>query len=235
MRPAGVRLDDGLLRPALCVRQEMGRALLILAFLLVASAAAAQPKGVGTLPRSPIMPVVRGDSLMDFVSDAQSPLLIEEIKLPANHNDSARSMIVSSILADRPNAIFTLGDMVSLGFYHSTWKSFDSFLDRAGKAGIPLYPLLGNHELIFFASYGADEFYTRFPWFRRTGYAVRVGPVALAMLNSNFDQLSKAENARQMAWLDSTLAAFESDTSVGIVFVTCHHPPYTNSTIVSPS
>jgi len=203
----------------------------LLVGLLVGSLARAQVEGVST----PGIPAVVGDTLVDVVSDAQSPLLIEETALRPNHNDQAREMIFSQILADHPNAILTLGDMASLGFYGTAWKSFDNFLDRARKGHIPVFATLGNHELMLFPSRGAEEFYARFPWYRKTGYAVRVGKLAVAMLNTNFSQLTDQEESYQSHWLDSTLAAFESDTSVSIVIVATHHPPYTNSTIVSPS
>ena len=210
-------------------------ALIILAsaVLLISSLGVAQDKGVPS--PAPAMPVVRGDSLVLFVSDAQSPLLIEETKLRPNHNDHAREMIFSQMLADQPNGVFTLGDMASLGFYGTTWKSFDNFLDRARKAHVPVFAIMGNHELMLFPSYGAEQFVERFPWYRKTGYAVRVGKLAVAMLNSNFGQLSEQEEASQVRWLDSTLTAFESDSSISVVIVACHHPPFTNSTIVSPS
>jgi 3',5'-cyclic AMP phosphodiesterase CpdA len=181
------------------------------------------------------IPSVTGDSLALFLSDAQSPLLIEETKLRPNHNDEAREMIYAQMLADHPNCIFTLGDMESLGFYGATWHSFDSFLERARKHHIPVFPTLGNHELILFPSEGAEQFSTRFPWYKKTGYTVRVGRLAVAMLNSNFSYLTTQEDTFQVHWLDSTLALFESDTSVSAVIVATHHPPYTNSTIVSPS
>ena len=184
---------------------------------------------------SPAVPAVVGDSLVSFVSDTQSPLFFETIRLPANNNDSAREMIYARLLADRPNAIFHLGDMVAIGFIEATWRSTDRFLSRASAAHVPVFPTLGNHELMVSPSYGIGLFYDRFPWYRKTGYAVQVGKLAVVLLNSNFDQLKHREQKGQLSWLDSTLVAFESDTAVCAVIVCCHHPPYTNSTVVSPS
>jgi 3',5'-cyclic AMP phosphodiesterase CpdA len=242
LRPpaGGLRLSP--LDGARCVLlQRAGRAFtprrpalrLTLAFLLLSASGTAQERGAS--PPWLSIPVTRGDSLVEFVSDAQSPIFLETLRLSRNNNDSAREMIYSRILADRPDAIFTLGDMVSLGFFASTWKSLDAFLERAREAQIPMFPTLGNHELMLFASNGAEEFYGRYPWYRKTGYAVRAGKLAVTVLNSNFSQLSGQEQKNQVVWLDSTLAAFEADTSVGIVIVACHHPPFTNSTVVSPS
>jgi hypothetical protein len=209
--------------------------LTIVALLAPGTLGVAQFKSAPSSTPSPAMPVVRGDSLVLFVSDAQSPLFIEEAKLKPNNNDKAREMIFSQMLADHPNCVFTLGDMASLGFYQSTWKSFDNFLDRARKERVPVFATLGNHELMIFPSYGAEEFAARFPWYRKTGYAIRVGRLAVTMLNSNYSQLSAEEESQQLTWLDSTLAAFEADSSISAVIVACHHSPYTNSTIVTPS
>lgn len=210
--------------------------MMVAAELIPGTAAYAQfRKVVSHAPSVGDIPVVLGDSLVVFDSDAQSPIFIEETRLSPNHNDQAREMIYSQMLADHPNCIFTLGDMASLGFLTSTWKSFDDFLDRARTEGVPVFPTIGNHEVMIYPSYGVEEFYSRFPWYRKTGYSIRVGKLAVAMLNSNYNLLSTEEQARQSGWLDSTLAAFEADTSVSIVFVACHHSPYTNSTIVSPA
>ncbi len=206
--------------------------ILFFAFLFNGPRGTAQEKaGTHYLP----LPVVRGDSLVCFVSDAQGALVMEEIVLRANNNDGAREMIFSQILADRPDCIVTLGDMVSLGFMPSAWKSYDDFLARARKARVPVFPTLGNHELMLYSNTGAAEFNSRFPWYSKTGYAIRVGKLAIAILNSNFGNLSKWEQATQLGWLDSTLAAWDADSSVSAAIVACHHPPFTNSTIVSPS
>ena len=87
---------------------------------------------------------------MSFVSDSQAPIFFETIRVPANNNDGAREMIYARLVADRPNAIFHLGDMVAIGFYEASWLSADRFLRRASAAHIPVFPTLGNHELDIF-------------------------------------------------------------------------------------
>jgi hypothetical protein len=209
--------------------------LLAIAFLALPLAVIAQEIGTTGLSTLPTVPTIRGDSLVLFVSDAQSPIFLEKLKLRSNNNDRAREMICTQMLAERPDGIFTLGDMVSLGWYRLTWEWFDKFLHSAREAKVPIFPILGNHDLMFYPSTGAEEFRLRFPWYSNTGYAVRAGKLAVTMLNSNFGRLSDLERTQQLAWLDSTLRTFEVDSSVGVVIVACHHPPFTNSTIVSPS
>ncbi len=185
--------------------------------------------------RLPGPPVVTGDSLVVFVSDTQGPIFIETLLIPPNRNDVAREMILAEILRDNPNAIFHLGDMIAIGLYAATWQAIDEFLARARTAQIPVFPTLGNHELMLFPSYGIEQLLDRFPWYRKTGYAVRAGRLAVVLLNSNFGQLTDRERTFQLSWLDSTLSTLESDTTVAAVIMGCHHSPYTNSTIVSPS
>ncbi len=180
-------------------------------------------------------PIVNGDSLVEFVSDTQIPIFVETLSISPNRNDDAREIITAQILRDNPNAVFHLGDMAAIGFYGATWHAMDDFLARARTAHVPVFPALGNHELMLFPSYGIEQVSDRFPWFQKTGYAVRVGRLAVILLNSNFGQLTDRERTFQQSWLDSTLSAMESDTTIAAVIMGCHHPPYTNSTIVSPS
>lgn len=216
----------------------IGRCLALIGALalgVLSPPGAAQDTAARDVARVPPVPTVSGDSLVSFVSDSQSPIFVEKFWLRANNNDSAREMIHSRMLADRPNAIFHLGDMVAIGLYDATWRSTDIFLERAREAHVPVFPTLGNHELMFFSPYGIREFFDRFPWYRETGYAVRAGRLVVVLLNSNFGHLSDQQQTSQLSWLDSTLAACELDTTVGAVIVGCHHPPFTNSTIVPPS
>ena len=188
----------------------------------------------------PLSQVRAGDPQEDsteviFVSDTQSPLWPELLVLSSNRNKEARAKIFDAILAESPDAVFHLGDIVALGFWNSSWDAADGFLDRLSSAGIPFFPTRGNHELIFFAGKGEANFSRRFPEAPVTGYGRRVGPLAVILLNSNFANLSDDEVRRQQQWYAGTLADLDADTTVAAIIVACHHPPYTNSTIVDPS
>jgi hypothetical protein len=170
-----------------------------------------------------------------FVSDTQSPMFPETIALPRNNNELARSKIFDSIFRFRPHSVFHLGDLVSLGFWNPSWEAIDAFLEQLQPIGIGFYPVLGNHELMLFAESGEANFQKRFPHASRTGYMRRVGPLAVLLLNSNISVLTAEEQAEQLSWYKETLRELDKDSTVGIVVVACHHSPYTNSTIVSPS
>lgn len=170
-----------------------------------------------------------------FVSDTQSPLFPETIRLSRNNNELARSRIFDSILRFRPNSVFHLGDLVSLGFYDPSWEAIDAFLDQLNPLGIEFHPVLGNHEQMLFTREGESNFQKRFPHASRTGYLRRAGPLAVILLNSNFGSLTDDERAKQLSWYRQTLERLDKDRTVVLVAVACHYSPYTNSTIVSPS
>jgi hypothetical protein len=180
--------------------------------------------------------IAPGDTLRaDFVSDTQNPLWPEKLKLTWNNNELARARIFDAILDDAPSAVFHLGDQIALGFLEKSWAAIDSFTAKLAAKKIPYYPILGNHELIYFSGMGRQKFEERFPYVNNTGYMRRLGPLAVVLLNSNFGNLSPEDAQKQQMWYEETLARLEKDSTVNMVIVGCHHPPYTNSTIVSPS
>ena len=68
------------------------------------------------------------------------------------------------------------------------------------------------------------------PWYER-----RVGSAAIVVLNSNFSHFSEDEQRTQQDWYEQTLQSLDRDTTVSVVLVGCHHPPYSNSKVISPS
>ena len=180
--------------------------------------------------------LARADTLrVAFVSDTQSPMFPEAFWLPRNNNEPARSKIFDAIVQWQPHSVFHLGDLVSLGFWGPSWEAIDTFLDRLRPLGTGFHPVRGNHELTLFQESGEAEFQKRFPHASKTGYLRRAGPLAVVLLNSNFNVLSEEERAKQSAWYQETLRGLDKDGTVGLVVVACHYSPYTNSKIVSPS
>ena len=81
-----------------------------------------------------------------IVSDTQSPIWVEELFLSSDNNERARDSLFSHIVRSHPNAVFHLGDLVSLGFNTDSWITIDQFLSNLSKVQIPFYPTLGNHR-----------------------------------------------------------------------------------------
>jgi hypothetical protein len=189
----------------------------------------------GIAPANSQQAVLEDTLRADFLSDTQNPLWPEKLKLAWNNNELARERIFDAILDDAPAAVFHMGDQIALGFLEKSWASIDSFCAKLAARRIPYLPILGNHELIYFSGMGQEKFEERYPYANNTGYMRRLGPLAVVLLNSNFGNLPKEDRLKQQAWYEETLARLERDSTVSMVIVGCHHSPYTNSTIVSPS
>jgi UDP-2,3-diacylglucosamine pyrophosphatase LpxH len=170
-----------------------------------------------------------------FISDTQTPIWIESIFLRNNSNARATGIIFNEIIRKQPQALFILGDVVSLGYSKRKWTAVDSYLSTVRDKGTPIYALLGNHELMGRPKRGEANFQERFPEHQRTGYVQIVDSVAVIMLNSNFSSLSKAEIETQQQWLKSTVDSLNANKEVKAIIMSCHHSPYTNSKLVNSS
>lgn len=169
-----------------------------------------------------------------FISDTQNPIWIETFVLEENQNFDARYKLFEKIIAEKPEKIFHLGDLVALGYYDEDWKSIDLFLTKIIKEKIEFYPTLGNHELMIFSEMGEENFIDRFPFYSKTGYSISNGVTEIILLNSNFSEMTANEIAKQQKWYIDKLIQIEQDSTISAVVVGCHHSPFTNSKIVNP-
>lgn len=167
-----------------------------------------------------------------FISDTQAPIVFETLALKERNNTAATAFLFSAINSLRPASLFVLGDVVSLGFHESSWSAIDTYLATLRKNGIPVYGIMGNHDVMFFAKTGEERFLARFPDYVRTGYVRTVDSVAVVLLNSNFDVLTADEKKFQQAWYLSALDSLEREPAIRTVIVSCHHSPYSNSLVV---
>src|SRR5579862_3217438 len=172
---------------------------------------------------------------IDFVSDTQQPLAIEKIKLRANHNTQATSMIFSEILKNDPAALYMLGDIVGIGSSNHKWRTVDRFIDSCHQEKIALHALLGNHDLMWTRKKGEKNFTKRFPQDDKLNYLSITDSIAIIMLNSNFKKLTADEINKQSEWYNLQLKELDNDHAVRTIFVCCHHAPYSNSLIVGSS
>ena len=172
---------------------------------------------------------------IDFISDTQQPMMVEKIILKPTHNIKATSLLFSEILKTKPQSLYMLGDVVSLGFNNHKWKKVDRFLDSCRKENTTVCGLLGNHDVMGRKKKGEQNFDKRFPDNIRTGYVSVTDSVAIVLLNSNFSKLSAADKKKENDWYQSTLNALDTSNAIKAVIVTCHHAPYTNSKIVGSS
>jgi len=176
-----------------------------------------------------------GRNEIAFVSDTQAPMLIEKLFLKAHHNSRATQLLFNAIDQKLPRCVFILGDVVAKGHREKKWRAIDQYLAALRKNDIPVYALLGNHDLMGNPSKGQEKFNKRFPEHVSTGYYEVVDSIAVVLLNSNFKKLSPEEQARQQAFYEGTLRSLDENPGVKFTIVTCHHAPYSNSRIVGSS
>lgn len=170
-----------------------------------------------------------------FLSDTQAPMLVERLVLRTHQNTKATRTILDQIVKLHPTVLYWLGDIVSLGFRTSKWRTIDQFLEKCRSVGTSVYAIMGNHDVMGRPRKGARNFQQRFPEHVSTGYVQVTDGIAVVMLNSNFSTMSGDEIAKQQSWYEDTLKTLDADPAVRVVIVTCHHAPYSNSKLVGSS
>lgn len=97
-----------------------------------------------------------------------------------------------------------------------------------------MYAVLGNHDYFGSTELALDNFFERFPHQqKRLWNTFRFRSVAFILLNSNISQMTRKQVDEQDSWYRAELAADQADSTITAIVVACHHPPFTNSTIVS--
>lgn len=135
--------------------------------------------------------------------------------------------IVRGLSVEEPDFVGLLGDLVFCGSSEDAWLQYDRMTSPLKAEGIPVYPVLGNHEYWISSRAALANYFGRFPRLeRRRWYAVRYGPLGLAFLDSNAQWLPAAAWREQCAWLERLLRAWDSDETIAGGVVLLHHPPF---------
>jgi hypothetical protein len=173
--------------------------------------------------------------LVVFVGDTQRTSFGERLLL-REQNDAPRAALMRAVADADPRLLVILGDAVANGGDEKTWRYFDQLAAPVRERGVPIAAVLGNHEYFGNARTMRAAVTARFaPFGPRSWNVVHSGAIAVILLDSNFERLGEAAFREQRAWYEAQLARLEGDGSVRFIVVCCHHPPFTNSTIVSPS
>jgi hypothetical protein len=150
------------------------------------------------------------------------------------HNPDERRRIVRRIAEEAPDFLVVLGDLVFSGSSAAHWAEFDLLAEPLRDAGIPILPVLGNHEYWVSPRRALPAYFERFPHLEgRHWYSVAYGDLALLFLDSNRRWLSAAAWTEQLGWYRAELQRLDRDPAIRGVLVMLHHPPYTNSTVTS--
>ena len=161
---------------------------------------------------------------------------ISRLEVWRQSNIQAGRQLIDQIVAECPDFLAIVGDLVLWGASAAAWATFDELALPLWQARVPILPLLGNHDYGLARHAGLTHFFTRFPQLdRRHWFSTTYGPLGLIFLDSNVRRLPAAHWDVQDRWYRQELARFERMPSIRGVLVLLHHPPYTNSTLVADS
>ncbi|MCI4442116.1 MAG: metallophosphoesterase [Lentimicrobium sp.] len=124
-------------------------------------------------------------------------------------------------IADNLNMILAPGDLVASGTTYSQWQT-DFFAPAQNIfKNVPVYPVLGNHEI------NSPNYYNYFhlPTNGAVGYIEHswykdISNVRIIGIDSN----SPYTNQAQLDWLDATLASAATNPDIDFVITQFHHP-----------
>lgn len=138
-------------------------------------------------------------------------------------NAVARRALVAAIDRERPAFISIGGDIVYVGD-SPDWTVWDSETAVWREHHIPVYPVLGNHDVKGDRQKALGNYFARFPELHDSRfYSVTMENAVMLALDSNEDELSGAQGS----WLRSQLAQIPK--TADFVFLIFHHPVYTSS------
>jgi hypothetical protein len=189
------------------------------------------------------MTVVYRDRLVDVtqatsfavIGDTQRTMTYQLLMGREWNNHPERSRLVDDIARRSPACLVVAGDLVSYGQLDRDWRYFDDVMEPLRARGVPLLPVVGNHDYFISRSRSLPRLRARFPRLADvTWYEERLGPLALVVIDSNRGPLGAETWARQRAWLSARAKELDADPSVRGVFFFGHHPPITNSFEVGP-
>ena len=166
-----------------------------------------------------------------IVGDLQ---LTSRLEFWRQSNALAGRQLIHQIVAEHPDFLAIVGDLVLWGSSAAAWATFDQLALPLWQARVPILPLLGNHDYGLARHVALTHFFSRFPHLgRRHWFSTTYGPLGLIFLDSNVRRLSAAHWDAQVHWYRQELASFERMAPILGVLVLLHHPPYTNSLLVA--
>jgi acid phosphatase type 7 len=135
-----------------------------------------------------------------------------------------RRMLVQAIAATHPAFITIAGDISYHGNDKNDWRAWDRETSVWREGKVPVYPVLGNHDLHGNQQLALTNYFATFPEINNSHYyCVRAANTLMLVLDSSQDELS----GHQGRWLAEKMESIPAD--VDFLFVVLHHPPYTSS------
>ncbi len=138
-------------------------------------------------------------------------------------NAEVRQTLVRAITDASPSFICISGDLVRKGDSSQDWRVWDEEIVAWRDRSIPIFPVLGNHDLRGNMTRALTNYFERFPEIQRSRYySVRAANILVLVLDSSLPELT----GPQGEWLRDRLAHLDD---VKFVVLILHHPPYTTS------
>ena len=167
------------------------------------------------------------------LGDTQRVLPIEFWSRP---QDKLQRVLVDAVLNLEPDGVLHCGDIVAIGGSRRHWTRFDQTFGPWREAGLPLLPVLGNHDRMWHSPKARGHLAKRFPWLAERSYhRLDYGPLAILGLDSNRRLWPGDSHAEQHSWLEDTLNTLDDSPDLKALLGYWHHPAFTNSMIVRPS
>lgn len=136
-------------------------------------------------------------------------------------NPKVRRWLVEQVAAEHPDAVLLSGDLPFNGFLASDYAIYRAETESWRKAGLRIYPALGNHELRGDQARGLKNWWDTFPELKgRRWYSVQFGNAYVITLDSS---QALTENSEQQKWIAEQLDHLPRQTQ--FVFFSLHHPP----------
>jgi len=139
-------------------------------------------------------------------------------------NPAVRQALVQAIADANPAFVCITGDIVYNGNDSLDWNVWDHETSIWRERKIPIYPVIGNHDLHGDVAVALGNYFQRFPELKNSRYySVRAANSLILVLDSALPETT----GPQGEWLTQKLDHVPAD--VDFVFVAFHHPAYTSS------
>ena len=170
-----------------------------------------------------------------FIGDTQGTGSFEKVFLGREDNHDKTPLLIKEIARYKPACVLNLGDLVFRGTSRRQWEYFDAIHRPLREAGIPCFPIPGNHEYQCRPAKSFENYFARFPQLNgRKWYSFTFQKTGFVMLDGNLCDLRRAEKESQDIWYRQELRRMNGDPGILRIIVGCHFPPFTNSEIVHP-
>jgi Icc-related predicted phosphoesterase len=136
----------------------------------------------------------------------------------------ARRALVEAITGAYPAFISIGGDLVHKGDSAEDWKIWSEETAPWRAQHVPVFPVLGNHDLRGNRARALANYFSHFPDLQNSRYySVRAANMLILVLDSSLEELSGTQGQWFREQFDHLPA------TINFVIVVLHHPPYTNS------